>query len=73
MIIRSKNRPSMVPAEAYNDERMSYGALGLLTYINSLPEGTELNVEVLAYAHTQAEYLIDAYLKELTVLGYVTT
>lgn len=55
------------------DSQLSFRAVGVLTHILSLKDGSPISAEELALAHTEGRDAVAAALKELTKAGYYRT
>lgn len=73
MIIRVKarDRYTLVDNRAVEDPRLSFRALGLLTYLLSKPDDWRANYRHLSTTHTDGETSVRAGMKELTACGYI--
>lgn len=72
MILRIAPRPqwTTLPQALYNDDRLSYGALGLLTFLLSRPDDWEVRISALANARNCSRYAVEQLLTELRAAGY---
>lgn len=73
MIIRRANRTTYTTLanEIVNDERLSYDALGLLTYLLSRPDDWEVNVDQLRTRKGLGKHKIYKIVGELQEAGYL--
>lgn len=73
MIVRvaKRRRFTVIDNTAIEDERLSFRALGLLTYLLSKPDEWKANVAHLCERHVEGREAVRSALRDLESLGYV--
>lgn len=70
---RTTPEPGYTPFQNWvlQDERLSFGARGLLVYLVSLEDGTRVDIKTLAAEHPDGQRAIAGFMRELVKYGYM--